>query len=459
MSLPEKVERLLASFDSEELSHSERLWPYPFDAHDVPDFGILRSYLENSDSIEDEDLVFHMENSVNCLRALEHLAEGPKFEDQEPAEDSKASFERVLELMKSIPKPENESSAEESPPFECDGAPRQFLLYKTKDKTPVLVDGKPRHSYNFDPPVILLVSDGMDSGAKVGETLFRAIPASFADEYPVNQMDVDQIKISLKDGRKVVLHLDLNFPVSNEQLDEAVGELRDSHQEKVRVGVAAVLQGIPLMPADGAGIGPSDEMAEVMELERERMFEFSQTLSDFAHFNLDQMLQQVEDGDEEPEEVGNEETEVSDPNTKGGDDGTETESLTGFDSVWEWIFTTLGDSVSSITDLIGVGALGFVSGASSMFGGKREKYTHDLGETGLFASMELHPSGISITIFSKESKNVEQAVDGIKVVSSKNEQMGVFEAGVCLIEKEKLRNSPSFQFSINEENFRFPPSD
>jgi hypothetical protein len=260
MSLPEKLEQLLASVDSEELSHSERLWPYPFDAHDVPDFGVLSSYLDNPDSIEDKDLVYHMENSVNCLRALEHLAEEPKFEDQEPSEDSKASFERVLELMKSIPKPENESSAEESPPFEYDGAPRQFLLYKTTGKTPVLVDGEHGHSYNFDPPMVLLFDDGKESEAKENETIFRAIPASFADEYPVNQMDVDQIKISLKDGREVVLHLDLNFPVSDEQLDQPIGFVNEEDEEKVRVGCTAALQGIPLMPADGAGIGPADEM-------------------------------------------------------------------------------------------------------------------------------------------------------------------------------------------------------
>ena len=291
MSLPGKLEQLLQSADSEELSHSERLWSYPFDAFDVPDFGVLTSYLEDSDSIEDKDLVFQIENSVNCLRALKHLAEEPKFEDQEPSEDSKASFERVLELMKSIPKSENESSAEETPSFSYHDAPRKFLLCKTKGKTPVLVDGQHRYSYTFDPPVVLLVNDGKESEAKEEETLFRAVPASFADEYPVNQMDVDQIKVSLNDGRVIVLHLNLNFPVSNEQLDQNIGFVDEADQEKVRVGVSAALQGIPLMPADGAGIGPSGDMIEVMALERERMFERSQSLADFADFNLGEYLE------------------------------------------------------------------------------------------------------------------------------------------------------------------------
>ena len=291
MSLPGKLEQLLQSLDSKELSHSERLWSYPFDAFDVPDFGVLTSYLEDSDSIADKDLVFQMENSVNCLRALKHLAEEPKFEDQEPSEDSIASFERVLELMKSIPKPENESSAEETPSFSYHGAPRKFLLCKTKGKTPVLVDGQHRYSYNFDPPVVLLVNDGKESEAKEEETLFRAVPASFADEYPVNQMDIDQIKVSLNDGRVIVLHLNLNFPVSNEQLDQNIGFVDEADQEKVRVGVSAALQGIPLMPADGAGIGPSGDMIEVMALERERMFERSQSLADFADFNLGEYLE------------------------------------------------------------------------------------------------------------------------------------------------------------------------
>jgi hypothetical protein len=281
MNAEQKLKVLRKDFEGEELAESKRLWPYPFDAYDVPDFGILGTYLENPDLLEDEDLVFHIENSVNCLRALEHLTEESKLEDQESTEDSKASFEQVLELMKSVPKLENESSIEERTPIKHDGAYRPFLLCSTKGKTPVLVDGQPRHSFDFDPPMVLLLNDRKKS-AQEKEILFRSVPASFADEYPVNQMDVDQIKVNLKDGREVVLHLSFCFPISEEQLDKPMGEISEADQEKVSNGVNEALQGIPLMPADGAGIGPSNEMAEIMSLERQAMVERIRKLKFFG---------------------------------------------------------------------------------------------------------------------------------------------------------------------------------
>ena len=289
MSLPEKLKLLLNGADADELSYSERLWPYPFDAHDVPDFGNLNSWVD--DSLEDEDLKFHIENSINCIRALQLLLEESGVEYQEPTNAEKTSFERVLELMKSTPIDERKSDYDEPPRFKYHGAPKQYLLYNTKSKLPILVDGTIRYSYNFDPPMVLLVNDGKESDTKKSETLFRGVPASFSEDYPVNQMDSDQILVGLKDGRRIVLHLSLNYPVSSEQLDDAVGSVPDSEQEKVRVGISAVLQGIPLMPADGAGIGPSEEMAEIVALERERIVERSQTLAAFADFNLQQAIQ------------------------------------------------------------------------------------------------------------------------------------------------------------------------
>ena len=83
MNAEQKLKVLRKAFEEGELAESKRLWPYPFDASDVPDFGILGTYLENPDLLEDEDLAFHIENSPNCFRALKHLVEEPKFSEQE----------------------------------------------------------------------------------------------------------------------------------------------------------------------------------------------------------------------------------------------------------------------------------------------------------------------------------------------------------------------------------------
>jgi len=420
MSLPGKLEQLLKRVDSDELSHSKRLWPYPFDAYDVPDFGVLTSYLEDSDSIEDEDLVFQMENSVNCLRALKYLAEEPKFEDQEPTEDSKASFERVLELMKSVSKPRGDSSVEESPPFEYEGAPRQFLLCKTKGKTPVLLDGKLRHSYNFDAPMVLLVNDGTESKAKDAETLFRAVSASFADDYPVNQMDVDQIKVSLKDGREVVLHLDLNFPVSNEQLDddEYMGFINEADQEKVRVGVAAGIQGIPLMPADGAGIGPSEEMAEVMTLERERMFERSQSLSDYADFNLGKYLQEVSvTEDTNVIEVGH-------------------QYFKSFKELFPVIWEPESMAASSDDD-------------------SDRSFKIPLEEVGLHIRVASDPEGqlCCLTLFNEQGEQVEN-LSGIEIFDETQKKLTSFEGGYAEIPTKFFNDAKMLTFDINDRSIK-----
>ena len=151
-------------------------------------------------------------------------------------------------------------------------------------RTPVLVNGERRIVHNFDPPMVLLVTDGAESQAKKGESLYRVVPASYCDEYPVKQLDVDQIKVRLKAGREIILHLDLNYPFSGDQLGDYQGEVNADDHGKVKVGITAALKGIPLMPADGAGLGPSEDMAEVVALERERIVERSESLPGYADF-------------------------------------------------------------------------------------------------------------------------------------------------------------------------------
>ena len=95
-------------------------------------------------------------------------------------------------------------------------------------------------------------------------------------------MDVDQIKVSLKDGSELIIHLSFDFPISEAQLDESIGEISEADQEKVLSGVDRARRSIPLMPADGAGIGPSKEMAEIMALEKQAMIERIQKLKFFG---------------------------------------------------------------------------------------------------------------------------------------------------------------------------------
>ena len=98
---------------------------------------------------------------------------------------------------------------------------------------------------------MVLLLNHRKKSARAKESLFRSVH-NFADEYPVDQMDVDQIKVSLKDGREVVLHLSFSFPISQEQLDKPVGEISESDQEKVSNGVNDALKGHSPYAVDGS---------------------------------------------------------------------------------------------------------------------------------------------------------------------------------------------------------------
>ena len=118
--------------------------------------------------------------------------------------------------MKSMPFGEEKSPSVEIPKFEYDGSPRQFILYNTKGKIPVLVDGKVRYSYNFAPNGFAGVKE-RNHLLKKGN-YFSRNSRKFSDDYPVNQLDSDKIIVRLKDKREVVLHLNLNYPVSDSSL-------------------------------------------------------------------------------------------------------------------------------------------------------------------------------------------------------------------------------------------------
>ena len=416
MSLPEKLKLLLNSADVDELSHSERLWPYPFDAHDVPDFAILNSWLD--DSLEDEDLKFHIENSVNCIRAVQLLLEESEEEKQEPTEDTKASFEQVLKLMKSVPYADKKSEAEEIIKFDYTGSPRQFLLYSTKGKIPVLSDGNKRHIFDFDPSMVLIVNDGKESEAKEEETIFRGVPANFAEDYPVNQMDSDQILVSLQNGQEIVLHLYLNFPLSNEQLEEALGVLRKADEEKVRVGISAVLQGIPLMPADGAGIGPSEEMAEIVALERERIAERTQTLAAFADFNLENHLwQPAESRAINVIQIGREIFE-------------KLQNL--FPGVWEP--NAMAASSDDETD---------------------KSFKIELSEVNLSMRVASDPDGLSccLTLFNEEGERAED-LSAVDIFDETQKLLSTFDEGYAEIPTKYFNDSKTLTFDLEGQNIR-----
>jgi hypothetical protein len=416
MSLPEKLKLLLNSADVDELSHSERLWPYPFDAHDVPDFAILNSWLD--DSLEDEDLKFHIENSVNCIRAVQLLLEESEEEKQEPTEDTKASFEQVLKLMKSVPYADKKSEAEEIIKFDYAGSPRQFLLYSTKGKIPVLSDGNKRHIFDFDPSMVLIVNDGKESEAKEEETIFRGVPASFAEDYPVNQMDSDEILVSLQDGQEIVLHLYLNYPLSNEQLEEALGVVREADEEKVRVGISAVLQGIPLMPADGAGIGPSEEMAEIVALERERIAERTQTLAAFADFNLEKFMQR------------DSATEVSKVIEVGSEYFKSFQNL--FTRVWEP--SAMGASSDDEAD---------------------KSFKIELSEVNLSMRVASDPDGLSccLTLFNEEGERAED-LSAVDIFDETQKLLSTFDEGYAEIPTKYFNDSKMLTFDLEGQKIR-----
>ena len=237
----------------------------------------------------------------------------------------------------------------------------------------------------------------------------------------MNQLDSDQIIVRLKDKREVVLHLNLNFPVSDEQLkkDEPLGIILDSDEDKVRVGVSAALRGIPLMPVDGAGIGPSDEMAEVMELERERIAVSAECLSYQADFNREQMLLESK-------------------------------------VVKFKVPSSIIDFLNAAKELGGSMIEKQLAAADSNKDLLKEKpFYFKLENTNYEVSLETHPEGISLTIFERDSGALAESINEVQLSDNNGEVVGEFVNGVCLVIREKLINAECLEFILEGHSIRF----
>ena len=277
-------EKMLSCFSTAEILGSERLWPHPFEAPDVPLRADLRLYTSGE---SDKNLNFQIESSIHCLRALiafekeecQNNDAFPNYTDKDLSKtlslisSTKETPKVLIEIPQSTPKPKEIK-------------PRSMEIWRTKDSVPVYHQNQSYQLKIKNPPLVLLLDNPEKSEFIAGEKIFRALAVSVENDYSQDLMGMDEIEIILENGEVLAAHLFLNYPVSIEQLDSKHGRIDPNEYEKLNIGLLAEEKGLNLMPADGAGVGPDDEFNEIFQLERDRLIESTSYLSYYADYNL-----------------------------------------------------------------------------------------------------------------------------------------------------------------------------
>ena len=276
--------KMLSFFSAAEIKESERLWPHPFEAPDVPLRADLRLYTSGE---SDKNLNFQIENSIHCLRALTELEKEECQNNDAFPNYTDEGLSKTLSLVSSTKEKPNAPIEIQKNSHKQEGInPRSMEIWRTKDSIPVQHQNQTYKLKIKNPHMVLLLDNPKESEFIEGERIFRAIAVTVENDYSQDLMGMDEIEIRQESGEVLAAHLFLSYPVSIEQLDSKHGRIDPNEYEKLNIGLIAEEKGLNLMPADGAGVGPDDEFNEIFQLERERLIESTSYLSYYADYNL-----------------------------------------------------------------------------------------------------------------------------------------------------------------------------
>lgn len=266
--MKQNIHNLLTAVPFEDLWESQRLWPDPMEAPDVPPKTILTDFLEDSTRMEAE-LVRQIETSVACLRALEELiAEEPEkeissymtafFQKAGIVEDREDDLNDVENTEDSpIPFPSSQCQLLSAHPGQIRSVRHELQCW----------DGESLSKrFNFKPVDILIVSNRIQRPA--GD-FFRAIPCSPSEIWRTEDMLCpEDVVFTTVGGSEWVLHTWLGYPVSVDDLEDWLGELNDAEMARIRGEIES------LSSSDSFEITEP----EWLSLERERLAERADTL-------------------------------------------------------------------------------------------------------------------------------------------------------------------------------------
>lgn len=244
-----------------------RLWSEPDEAPEVPPETVLRRFLAAPETLT-PDLVEQIRRSINCARALERLRRATVAE---PAAFDAAFLARLRQAM-----PAAGSRAASGSPADAAGAPpvdgprpAAAQIWTTGSRVEHWSGERFGWRWTFRPPTVVLVDDGREM--PWDDTVFRAVPLTPEPLWPSHMVAEDEVTLAVPGAGTFVAHLWLNYPVSACQLAACLGTLPEREREVLDVGLAAVAEGLPLMPADRAGAPLDPRFDSDTLLERERL--------------------------------------------------------------------------------------------------------------------------------------------------------------------------------------------
>ncbi len=271
MNTPDFLLNALSSMPLELLAASERLWPDPSMAPDVPTSTLLKPLLAKEPSDwPNADLREQILHSPNCLRQLLSLSQATS---PASAFDPDA-IAKVLSEVKWKTQPDQ--------PILQDTPPQRGFLHLEPGVICTL-----RHNYlcergdrmatawNFSPPTVLIVQEPTRTGD--GIPYLRGIVCSHADEWPEDWLGADEIAFEGQSGNQWVLHLWLSFPIALRDVAGIYDQAAEDQHDRISIAIEAHTQDLPLQPSDGAGLGPEPDDTEVL-MARDQLYEAASTL-------------------------------------------------------------------------------------------------------------------------------------------------------------------------------------
>lgn len=231
---------------------SERLWPDPYLAPDVPPRSWLLRYVAGMTSAT-PDRKAQLAESANAQRALGILHAELAF--GAPAIESP--------ILQSEP----DEATNVVTPFSVVSGPVAGQLWTTK--------GRVRHfdghllgwRETFLPLTVMLVEKGAE---RCGEPQWKVIPMSPEETWPDEFLVLDECRVELTNGEEWVAHLWLEDELPTDELHALCGNLSEAHFALLRTARTDFQAGRPVSMACGGGYRLNEAHEELL-LERERL--------------------------------------------------------------------------------------------------------------------------------------------------------------------------------------------
>jgi hypothetical protein len=233
---------------------SERLWPDPYDAPDVPPRNWLLRYVAGTASAT-LDREAQLAESPNAQRALEIL-------------HAELAFGAAAVETPMLPSGADEATNVVTP-FAVVSGPVAGQLWTTKGRVRHFDGHRLVWRETFLPLTVMLFEKGSEH---CGKDQWKVIPVSPEETWPDEYLALDESRIELTNGEDWVAHLWLEAEVPTDELQTLCGDLSEMHFALVRTARTDFQTHRPVSMACGGGYRLNETNHELL-MERERLAE------------------------------------------------------------------------------------------------------------------------------------------------------------------------------------------